>query len=155
VGAEVIALGIVGLGSVGGTRGGGNGGKVVEVVTGGNGRDQRNGRRDGTKSSVVVDHDGDGGGPDPDEAAHFVGGAKEGPAEVMGVVEDGDPLLIVRREKKGEGLDELRQFFTEARLGIHRAGETGDVAVTSLVHRGDRGEECFPGGVELHDFLSY
>jgi hypothetical protein len=85
---------------------------------------------------------------------NFVGGAKEGPAEVMGVVEDGDLLLVVCREEKAKGLDELRHFFAEARLEIHRAGETGDVAVASHVHRGDRGEECFPGGVELH-FLRY
>ena len=103
-------MGIFGVGSVGGTGGGGKGGEIVDVVAGGNGRDRRNVRRDGTKSSVVVDHDGDGRVPDPDEAAHFVGGAKEGPAKVMGVVDDGDPLLIVRRKKKAEGLDELRQF---------------------------------------------
>ena len=140
----------VGGGAIDIAGGGGKGGEVVDVGAGGDGRDRRYGRLDGANGSIVVHHDGDGGGPDPDEAAHFVGGAKEGPAKVVGVVEDGDPLLVVCHEEKAEGLDGLCHFFAEACLEIHRAGETGDVAVASLVHRGDRGEECFPGGVELH-----
>ncbi len=137
--------------------GGGSGecGKVVDSGAVGDGCDWRDVRCDGAKGSVVVKHDGDGGGANPDEAAHFVGWANEGAAEVVGVVKNGDPLLVVRREEKAKGLDKLRNFVAEARFEFHRAGETGDVAVASLVHRGDRGEERFPGGVEMHGFLSY
>ncbi len=71
----------------------------------------------------------------------------------MGVVNDGNLLLVVRREEETEGLDELRHFYLKARLEIHRAGETGNVAVAGLVHRGDQGKERFPGGLELHGFL--
>jgi hypothetical protein len=158
-GAIVILVGVATAGSdeiaVDVFRGIGEGGKVVDSGTVGDGCDWRDVRRDGAKGSVVVKHDRDGGGSDPNEAAHFVGGAEDGAAEVVGVVEDGYPLLVVRREEKAEGLDKLCHFFAEARLKIHRADETGDVAVASLVHRGDRGKERFPGGVEVHGFISY
>ncbi len=137
--------------------GGGSGecGKVVDSGAVGDCCNRRNVCRDGAKGSVVVKHNGDGGGANPDEAAHFVGGAEEGSVEVVGVVKDGDPLLFVHPKEKAEGLDDLCHCFGEAGLEDHRAGKTGNVAVASLVHRGDRGEERFPGGVEMHGFLSY
>jgi hypothetical protein len=103
-----------------GGRGSGECGKVVDSGAVGDGCDRRDVRRDGAKGSVVVKHDGDGGGANPDEAAHFVGWANEGAAKVVGVVKNGDPLLVVRREEKAEGLDELRNFVAEARLEFHR-----------------------------------
>ena len=74
----------------------------------------------------------------------------------MGVVEDGDPPCAVCHEDNIEGLIELRQFFVVVPLEVHRAGETGNVLVAGLVHRGERDEESCPGGVEGHDvdFLS-
>ncbi len=91
----------------------------------------------GAIGSIVVKHDGGGGGPDSDEVAHFVGGAKEGPTEVVGLVEGGDPLLIVCCKEKAEGLDKLCHFFARACLEFYRTGETGNVVVASLVHRRD------------------
>ena len=46
--------------------------------------------------------------------------------------------------------------FVVVPLEVHRAGETGNVLVAGLVHRGERDEESCPGGVEGHDvdFLS-
>ncbi len=107
-------------------------------------------RLDQEESSVVVHDDGDGGRANPDEAAYFVGGAEKGAAEVVGVVEDGDLLFVVGRKEKTVGLVEPRHFYVEACLKIHRAGETSDVSIAGLVHRGDRDKKGFPGGVEGH-----
>ncbi len=107
------------------------------------------------KGSIVVEHNGDGGRANPDEAAHFVGGGEEGAAKVMGVVNDDNLLLVVRHEEEIKGLDELHHFNLEACLKIHCAGETGAVAVAGLVHCGDQGKEYFPGGLELHVFYFY
>ena len=82
----------------------------------------------------------------------------EGSAEVMEVVEDGDLPRAICHEQKTVGLVESHHFYIGVCFEIHRAGETNDVSVlvARLVHRGERVEEGFPGGVEDHgaDFYS-
>ena len=100
----------------------------------------------------MVHDNWDGGRADSDKAAHFVGGAEEGAAKIVGVVEYGDSLFFVCREEKTVGLVEHPHFYFEACLEIHCAGETGDVYVliAGLVYRGDRVKQSFPGGVGGH-----
>jgi hypothetical protein len=88
----------------GGIVGSGEGGEVVNSGAVGNGCDRRDVRRDGAKGSVVVKHDRDGGGANHNKAAHFVGWADEGAANLVWVVKNGDPLLVVRREEKAKGI---------------------------------------------------
>ncbi len=85
----------------------------------------------------MVHNDRDSRGANPGEAAHFVGGAEEGATKIVGLVEDGDFLFFVCREEKTAGLVKPCNFFFEACLKIHRAGETGDVLIAGLVHHGD------------------
>jgi hypothetical protein len=98
----------------------------------------------------MVNNDGDGCRARPDEASHFVCGAEEGSTEVMEIVEDGDLPCAVHHEKKTVGLVEPCHFYVEVCFEVHRASETGNVPVAGLVHRGERVEEGFPGGVEGH-----
>jgi hypothetical protein len=98
----------------------------------------------------VVHDDGDGRRANSDKAAHFVGGAKEGAAKIVGVVEDGDSLFFVCREEKTVGLVKHRHFYFEACLEIHCTGETGDVSIAGLVYRGDRVKKSFPRGMGGH-----
>ncbi len=102
----------------------------------------------------MVHDDWDGGGANSDKAAQFVGGAEEGAAKIVGVVEDGGSLFFVCCEKKTVGLVEHCHFYFEACLEIHRAGETGDISIARLVHRGDRvkkkKKKSFQGGVGGH-----
>ncbi len=67
-------------------RGGGEGGEVVDGGAADDVCNGRDNRLDKVKGFFVIEHDGDGGRANPDEAAHFIGGAEEGAAEVMGVV---------------------------------------------------------------------
>ena len=99
----------------------------------------------------MVDNDGYGYRACSDEASGFVRWTEGCPTEVIGVVEDGDRPCAGRHEDNVEGLIELCHFFVGVRLEVHRAGETGDVPVAGLVHRGERVEESCPGGVEVHD----
>ncbi len=105
---------------------------------------------DRAESSVVVHDDEDGGRANPDESAHFVGGAEKGAAKVVGVVEDRDLLFVIGREEKTVGLVEPRHFYVEACLKIHHAGETSNVSIAGLVHPGDQVKKGFPGGMEGH-----
>ena len=73
----------------------------------------------------------------PDEASHFVGGAKECPPKIVGVVDDGDFLPVIRHEEETEGLVEPCYFYVEICFEVHHAGETGDIPVAGLVHRGE------------------
>ncbi len=66
----------------------------------------------------MVHDDGDGGRANSDEAAHFVGGAEEGAAKIVGVVEYGDSLFFVCHEEKTIGLVEHPHFYFEACLEI-------------------------------------
>ena len=91
----------------------------------------------------------------PDEASHFVGGAKECPPKIVGVVDDGDFLRAVCHEEEIEGLVEPRHFYIEICFKVHRTGETGDVPAAGLVHQGDRVEEDCPGGLEDHGAVFY
>ncbi len=58
----------------------------------------------------MVHNNRDGGRADPDKAAHFIGGAEEGAAKIVGVVEDGDFLFFICPEEKTVGLVEPRHF---------------------------------------------
>ena len=99
----------------------------------------------------MVNNDRDGYRACPNEASIFVRWTEEGPTKIMGVGEDGDPLCAARKEDDVEGLIELLHFFVEVSLKVHCAGETSDVLVAGLVHRGEQVEESCPGGVEGHD----
>ena len=46
---------------------------------------------------------------------------------------------------------ELRHFSVGVCLEVHHAGDTGNVLVAGIVHRGERVEESCAGGVEGHD----
>ncbi len=70
----------------------------------------------------------------PDKASHFVGGVKECPPKIVGVVDDGDFLRIVHHEEETKGLVELRHFYVKICFEVHRASETGNVPVVGLVH---------------------
>ncbi len=141
-------LEVVKAAAVGG--GGGEGCKVVgreaahDVLNGG---DNHLGRAEGCN---VVHDDRDSGRAYPDEAAHFVGGAEEGAAKIVGVVEDGDFLFFVCRAEKTVGLVKPCHFYFKACLKIHRAGETSDILIAGLVHRGDQVKKSFPGGMGGH-----
>ncbi len=73
----------------------------------------------------------------PDKASYLVRGAREGSANVMEVVEDGDLHRAVCHKEKAVGLIELHQFFVKVCFEAHCAGETGDVPVAGLVHCGE------------------
>jgi hypothetical protein len=73
----------------------------------------------------------------------------------MEIVEAGDLPRAVFHEEKTVGLVEPHHFYVKICFKVHRAGETGDVPVAGLVHRGERVEEGFPGGVEGHGAVFY
>ncbi len=75
---------------------------------------------------------------------------KEGSANVIGVVEDGDLPRAVSHEEKIVGLVESCHFQLGVCIEDHRAGETGNVLVAGLVHRGEQVEKGIPGGMEGH-----
>ena len=91
----------------------------------------------------------------PDEASHFVGGAKECPPNIVGVVDDGDFLQVVCHKEETKVLVELRHFYVKICLELHRASETGNVPVAELIHRDERVEEGCPGGLEDHGAVIY
>ena len=99
----------------------------------------------------MVGNDGDGYRACPNEASDFVRWLEEGPTKMMGVVEGSDPPCAARHKDDNEGLIELRHFLVGVHFEVHRAGETGNVPVAGLVHRGEQVEESCPGGVEGHD----
>ncbi len=98
----------------------------------------------------MVNNDGDGYRACPDKASDFVCWVEEGPTEIMGVVEDGDPPFAAHYEDDVEGLIELCHFFVGVCFEVHHA------VVARLVHHGEQVEEGCSGGVEGHDgvFLS-
>ncbi len=98
----------------------------------------------------MIHNDGDSCGSRPNEATHFVGGAEEGAAKVVGIVEDDDLLFVVSNKQEAVGLVEARHFCVEARFEVHRAGETSDVPVAGLVCHGKQVEEGIPRGMEGH-----
>ena len=61
----------------------------------------------------MVNNDRDGYRACPNEASIFVRWTEEGPTEIMGVGEDGDPLCATRNEDDIEGLIELLHFLLE------------------------------------------
>jgi hypothetical protein len=129
------------------------GGEGYEVVGRGAAHDVLDGGDDclgQAEGCNVVHNDGGGRRAKPDKAAHFVGGAEEGAAKIVGVVEDGDFLFFVCREEKTVGLVAPCHFYFKACLKIHRASETGDILIAGLVHRGDQVKKSFPGGVGGH-----
>ncbi len=67
-------------------------------------------------------------------------------------MEDGDLPRAVGHEEEIVRLVESRHFHVGIGVysEIHRAGETGNVLVAGLVHRGEQVEEGVPGGVEGH-----
>ncbi len=69
-------------------------GAAHDILDGG---DNHFGRTEGCN---VVHDDGDGGRANSDEAAHFVGGAEEGAAKIVGVVEYGDSLFLFAARRK-------------------------------------------------------
>ena len=69
-------------------------GAAHDILDGG---DNHFGRTEGCN---VVHDDGDGGRANSDEADHFVGGAEEGAAKIVGVVEDGDSLFLFAARRK-------------------------------------------------------
>ena len=92
----------------------------------GEGRDDN---LEGLEGRGLVDDDGHRIVADAEKAADLVGGTKEGAAKVLGVVEEDDFLPVVGREENAVWLVESRHFFVGRGLEVHRAGETGDVAV--------------------------
>jgi hypothetical protein len=95
---------------------------------------------DGAEGRPVVENDRDCIRAHADEASHFVGWAKECPAEVVWVVYDRDLLRVVRDEEEAKGVSKPRHLYVKICFGVHRAGETGDVPVPGLVYRVERGE---------------
>jgi hypothetical protein len=103
----------------------------------------------------MVNNDRDGCRARPDEASHFVCGAEEGSTKVMEIVEDDDLPCAVCHEEKTIGLVEPHHFYVEVCFEVHCTGETGNVPIAELVHRGERVDEGFPGGVEGHGAVFY
>jgi hypothetical protein len=119
-------------------------GTVCNVLNGGDDH------LDQAERSLMIHNDRDGCGSRPDEATHFVGGAEEGAAEVVGIVEDDDLLFVVGNKQEAVGLVEACHFCIEACFKVHRASETGNVPVAGLIRHGKRVEEGIPRGVEGH-----
>ena len=101
----------------------------------------------GDESFDVVCHEAGLDVPDG-RASHFVGWKKECSAKVVSVVDDRDLFRVVCNKEEAKGLGEPSHFYVEVRVAVHGAVEAGDVMVSGLVHRVERGEEGFPGGVE-------
>jgi hypothetical protein len=82
----------------------------------------------------MIEDDGGGIWALPDKASHFVGGEKECPTKIVGVVDDGDFLRDIRHEEETKDLVEPPHFYVKICLEVHHASETGDVLVAGLVH---------------------
>ncbi len=83
----------------------------------------------GEECCTLVDNDEGGSWTNPDKAAHFVCGVKEGSVEVCWIVEKDNLPLVVCSEEETVHLVERGQFFFEGGFKVHQAGETRDVMI--------------------------
>jgi hypothetical protein len=133
----------------------GEGGKIFNHEAVCNVHSTRDSHLDGTNGYLMVNNDGDGYGACSNKASHFVCGAEEVSAKVVGIMEDGDLLCVVCCKEKTIGLIELHHFCIRIGFKVHRASVTGDVSVDGLIHRGERVEESFPGGLVDHGYFLF
>ena len=77
------------------------------------------------------------------------------PPTVVGLVDDGDFLRVVRHEEETKGLVESHHFYVEICFEVHHAGENCDVLVAGLVHCGEQVEVGCPGGLEDYGAVFY
>ncbi len=76
-------------------------------------------------------------------------------AKVVGIMEDGDLLRVVRRKEKTVVLIESHHFYIGVGFKVHHTCVTRDVPFAGLAYHGEQVEESFPGGLVDHGCFSF